>query len=138
MRIHSGKPFPISFYDRSAYKSKHYFLWWCVCNELDADPDGWIHIARQDMERLFQRTQRMKPTQLTSIFKSLETGGYLEFQSQTGARWFSVETYAIRVCSDAWEPKQIVKKVYPQRDTRAERRARYERRLKDLSSEASV
>lgn len=133
MRIHQGKPFPASFYDRP-YKHKHYYLWWCVCNELDADEDGWIHISREEMERVFQRTQQMKPNQLTSIFKTLVNGGYLEFESVAGKRWYSTETYAIRISSDAWEPKQIVKKVYPQRDTRAERRARYERRLLNLAS----
>lgn len=127
MRIYQGRPFPISFYDRSGYKMKHYSLWWCLCNELDADPEGWIRIARQDMESIFLRTQQMKPTQLTSILKSLETGGYLEFASQAGARWFSVETYTIRIRPDAWEPRQIVKKQYPATHPRSyyrERKAR--------------
>lgn len=134
MRVHSGKPFPISFYERSSFRLKHYLVWWCVCNELDADAEGWIRISRSDLEEVFARTQRAKPNQITSILQTLATHGYLEVETLAGRRWFSTDAYVLRVRADAWEPKQIVRKVYPQRDTRAERKARYERRLASLAS----
>jgi hypothetical protein len=111
MRTHSGKPFPSSFYDR-AYKSKHYMIWWCICNELDADADGWIRISRSTLERVFVKTQRMKHAQITAIMQTIAKDGYLELHTVKGARDFSTELYEIRVIPSAWESQTVVKKQY--------------------------
>lgn len=139
MRLHSGKPFPISFYERSSFRLKHYLVWWCVCNELDADAEGWIRISRSDLEEVFARTQRAKPNQITSILQTLATYGYLEVETLTGKRWFSTDAYVLRVRADAWEPKQIVKKQYQSSYTPEQRRERARlRRLNPVSSGFSL
>lgn len=136
MRVHRNKPFPESFFDQSLFRIKHYFVWWCVCNELDADPDGWIRISRKDLETIFAQTQGMKPTQMTAILQTLQNTGYLQMTLETGSRWHTKSDYEIHILESAWEPKKVVKKYYPQKNTRAERRNYYRERKARLLAEA--
>ena len=138
MRSYLGKPFPASFYDRS-YKRKHYLVWWCICNELDEDPDGWIRINRMALERVFVKTQKMPHSQITSILQTLAKDGYLTLRAIKGPREFSTEEYEIQISSQSWEPVVVVKKQYVRTTPRnyyQERKARLLAALQEQSSES--
>ena len=111
-------------------------IWWCICNELDAAEDGWIRIARRDLERTFVRTQKMPHAQITAIMQTIARDGYLEIHALKGQREFSTEAYEIRVCESAWEPQVVTKKVYPQSTTRKERRNYYREKQARLLAQA--
>ncbi len=87
-----------------------------LCNELDADPDGWIRIDKVDMERIYRDTQKLKVPVLTQILGTLHDYGYIELVAYAPHRTYQVESYQIRIKDDCWDAdKPVFRRSFPQK-----------------------
>lgn len=111
MRIHLDKPFPSSFFDYHTLKASHYFVWWTLCNHVDAEEDGWIRIARLDLEKLIRKHTPLKSMTLTPLIKRLEEYGYLQLITHAPYRTYQIENYAILIQPNAWEIGALKRRI---------------------------
>ena len=98
-------------------------LFWFLCNDLDEDEEGWIHISRQELSSLYRQKGGCKITNISAILLMLHTEGYIYLES-IKTKPTNYAGFSIRICDEAWEPRVVKNKVYRCSTTRSERRQR--------------
>jgi len=136
---HANKPFPLSLLEWTKLKARHIFCFWCLCNDFEADEDGWIDISRIEFNRRIDGCLPMKTHNPTIILETLQELEYIQLEriKLDSQNRFSTTRYRIKVRPDSWEPRVVINKTYLQNNDKAkDRRDFYRNRYAERKAAA--
>ena len=137
---HENKPFPLALFENSRIKPSHVFTWWALCNHLESDAEGWIHITRPELYELVKREvpgRNTNPIILLEVLKDLQFIEFERFRTDPYARNTTTEM-RIRISTDAWDLVMTRKTESQTPERRAFYKERYRLKKLRLASNISV
>lgn len=131
-----GKPFPASIYEEYQLKAPHFRVFWALYNELGVDDQIPKYFLRKDFVKALRELGIEGVTNFSAILETLNKLGYIEARMERKSfRSTFIYGFEVRISPDAWNRTPAPRPVYPERNTRAQRRELQRLRSLDLSSE---
>lgn len=138
-RPYENKPFPASMYEWTKIRVRHFFCFWCLCNEFDANTEGWIEIKRLEFNKKINSCLPIQTHNPTLILETLQELEYIELQRfhRDPYNRNTTTDFRIRIRPDSWDPRVVVNKTYLQNNEKAaDRRAFYRNRYAERKAKA--
>jgi len=112
-RPYANRPFPLSFYEQPKAAARHFLCFWCLCNEFDPDPDGWIATDRHEFLKRLVKCMPIQAHNPTLILETLHHMGYVELERLhlDTSNLATTSHYRVRVRPDAWDDTDSARAV---------------------------